>query len=262
MNKVAKSHQHHLLTVLVLVTVLSMTIAACSFDFDQDQSSLDSTEVARMVEQTLFAEQAITEQARQTQEAVLTPLPETEGPDLVATIQAQQATLDAQSTPTTPAIQDIPTSTSLPVASTVEPVSLSDWETRTLRQAPGCGEDKSGPPCWFGRGADLDMVLSEPILIDPAWENPFLTFSHHYVFVANANIYVKADGGWEVLWSFPIGQSALWGPFQVDLSKYKGKEIILQFIVSGTSGTLYTSGRKNEWYIRDPQVIPNFDAYK
>ncbi len=261
MNRVAESQHKHLITVLLMVIIFSMTIAACSFDFNQNQSSQDSTEVARMVEQTLFAEQAITEQARQTQEAVLIPSPETEGPDLVATIQAQQATMDAQSTLTTPINPENPTSTSLPVASTFEPISLLGWETRTLRQAPGCGEDKSGPPCWFGSGADLEMVLTEPILIDPAWENPFLTFSHRYVFIANANIYVKADGGWEILWSFPKGQSALWGPFQVDLSKYKGNEIILQFNVSGASGSLYSSGRKNEWYIRDPQIVPNFDAY-
>jgi len=262
MNKVAHSKQDQLITILVIVMFLSMSILACSFDFNQDQSSQDSTEVAQMVEQTLFAEQAITEQARQTQEAPNLPPTEPEGPDLNATIQAQQATLDAQITPTSPVISETPTPTDLPVVSIVEPISLSDWETKTLRQAAGCGEDKNGPPCWFGRGAELNMMLPKPILIDAAWENPYLTFSHHYVFVQNATIYAKADGGWEVLWSFLSGQSSLWKPFQVDLSKYKGKEIILQFIVSGTAGTMFNSGQKNEWYIRDPQIIPNFDPYQ
>lgn len=236
---------------------------ACTFSTGSSEPTPDETEISRSVEETLQAEQRLTDQPTATEQAA--PATENGGTDIEATIQAQQATLDAQATelarpsspePTSPPAGDTPTATSPPVSS--EPISLVDMKSTTLREAAGCGEDRNGPPCWFGRGAELEMVTSKPILIDPAWENPHLTFSHRYFFVQNATIYVKADGGWEVLWSFPSGQSTAWVPFKVDLSKYQGKDIDIQFIVSGTAGTLYNAGQRNEWAVRDPLIVPNY----
>jgi hypothetical protein len=251
---------------LVASAMLILAGLACVFGPGTREPAPDETEISRSVEETLQAEQRLTEQPGSTEES---GLPATEGvkPDTEATIQAQQATLDAQSTelaqPKTTEPESSPAATNTSEATAPptsgEPISLTDMKSSTLRQAPGCGEDRNGPPCWFGRGDELQMMTLKPIFIDPAWKNPHMTFSHRYVFVQNATIYAKVGGGWEVLWSFPSGQSTAWVPFKVDLSKYQGKEIELQFIVSGTAGTLFNAGQRNEWAIRDPKIIPNYN---
>lgn len=248
------------------VSALVLTGLACTLSLGGDGKPPDETEIARSVEETLQAEAHLTEQAAPTGE-ISAPATASLPPDIDATIQAQQATLDAQATklaqPAATEPEGPPAETSTPEATappaSSEPISLVDMKSSTLRQAPGCGEDRNGPPCWFGRGAELQMITNKPILIDPAWKNPYLTFSHRYVFVQNATIYVRVGGSIEVLWSFPSGQSTAWVPFKVDLSKYKGKEIDLEFIVSGTAGTLFNAGQRNEWSIRDPQIAPNYN---
>ncbi len=131
-----------------------------------------------------------------------------------------------------------------------------------MRQAPGCGENKNGQPCWYGRGDTLELILEQPILIDPIWESPYLVFSHRYVFVQNATIFIKSENQWKVLWSFVSGRSAVWQPFHVDLSLYKNQDISLQFIVSGTTGGQSGVVKQNEWYILDPKIDPSFNPYQ
>jgi hypothetical protein len=249
------------LWILLGVGLLVLAALACTFDFNAVEPPPDETEISRSVEETLQAEQSLTEQARPDEEGGATPTEEIVGPNINATIQAQQATLDAQATSLaqpsstsapSPVAEASPTVEAPPPAS-VEPISLTEMKSSSLRQAPGCGEDRNGPPCWFGSGEGLEMTTQKPLLIDPAWDNPHLVFSHRYVMDQNATIYVKADGGWEVLWSFPSGQSSVWVPFKVDLGEYKGKQVLLQFSLFGCSGIC-----TNEWYIRDPKIVPNY----
>jgi len=250
----------------VAIAALILAGLACAIIPGASDPTPDETEISRSVEETLQAEQRLTAQPDSTEETG-PPATESAKPDIEATIQAQQATLDAQATELAqpretdagnpPAVTNTPEATTPP--SSNEPISLIDMKSSTMRQAAGCSEDRAGPPCWFGRGEELQMATLKPIFIDPAWKSPHLTFSHRYVFVQNATIYAKVDGNWEVLWSFPSGQSTAWVPFKVDLSKYQGKEIDLQFIVSGTAGTLFNAGQRNEWAIRDPKIIPNYN---
>lgn len=264
MSKSARGPSKSMRLILLAAAMLVSASLACTFELNSKEPTPNETDIARSVEETLQAEQSYTEEARLPDETTEPPAVEATSPTLNETIQAQQATLDAQATSlvqpsvTPPTAQDTPAATVTAPASSSEPISLVDMKPLEMRQAPGCGEDRNGPPCWFGRGAELELMLQKPLLIDPAWQNPHLTFSHRYVFIQNATIYVKADGGWNVLWSFPSGQSSLWVPFKVDLKKYQGKEILIHFTVSGSTGTLFGPGRTNEWYIRDPKIVPNY----
>jgi hypothetical protein len=261
--------RRQLRVLFLVIAVLFLAITACSVETSPAQKTPNETEIAKSVEETLAAEQATTGQPAPTEDTGVQQTVQAQQATLEAqtTLISQQATIDAQSTllaqpnATTEAPMDtaIPTS---PSSSSDKPIPLTGWTTTSsMRQAPGCGEDSSGPPCWFGREKELIMTLKEPVLIDSSWANPYLILSQHYVFIQNATIFVQDEGSWKVLWSFPKGQSSSWQPVQIDLSKYKGKEIVIQFNVSGSSGQMYTSGSRNEWYIRDPQINPNFSPY-
>jgi hypothetical protein len=252
--------------LLAAASVLLMAAFACTLDLNSAEETPDETEISRSVNETLSAEQVLTNQAPQDEASAVPPAGATENSAAQQTIQAQQATLDAQATLVTlpsqisPPAQDTPSPTG-PTPASLEPISLTDWEPINLRQAPGCGQDHSGPPCWFGTAENLSITLKKPILIDPAWPSPYLVFTHKYVFIHNATIYANAGGSWEILWSFPAGQSILRVPHQVDLSKYKGKEILLQFSSTGASTTASGKVRMNTWEIRDPQIVPDFSNY-
>jgi hypothetical protein len=241
----------------IMILSLSIGVVACAFDFTSSLKTPNETEISKSVEDTLTAERTFTARPIETIQVAVPQATATSQPGISETIQAQQATLDAQSTLLAQAspteIQESPSATT-PGSVSTEPVSLLEWDSTTMHQAPGCGEDQNGPPCWFGTGTELSMLSSRPLLIDPSWPRPYLTFSHRYDFVQNATIYINVDGEWKVLWSFFQGQSALWVPFQVDLSDYKGKEILFHFTELGTTN------KKSTWYIRDPQIIPDYNG--
>jgi hypothetical protein len=241
----------------VIMSVLFFGVLACAFDFNTSLKTPNETEISKSVEDTLTAEQTLSANPQEITQTSVSSSTAPSQPGIAETIQAQQATLDAQATllaqasPTIIQVQESPSAT-LPEPSSTEPVSLLDWDATNMSQAPGCGEDRNGPPCWFGTGTELTMLSAKPILIDPSWPKPYLVFSHRYDFIQNATIYINVDGEWKVLWSFFQGQSSLWLPFQVDLSDYKGKEILFQFTELGSTN------KKSMWNIRDPQIIPNY----
>jgi hypothetical protein len=247
-------------------TFLLFSGIACTFDFNTSENTPDETEISKSVEETLTAEQALTVEALQTEKSAPLQATETEAMSVQQTIQAQQATLDVQSTQisdpnltTTLSEEVAPPSVEAPVS--FDPIPLGDWKLINMVQAPGCGEDRNGPPCWFGSAETLSITSLKPILIDPSWPSPYLVFSHRYVFIHNATIYVNVGGGWEILWTFPAGQSTPWLPFQVELSKFSGKEILIQLHATGTSISPSGKTRVSAWDVRDPQIIPNHSPY-
>ena len=259
----ATSKKNLIRAALLIGIALILAIIACSFDAGSLKKPPDDTDIARSVEETLKAEKLLTEQALPTvSPPAATALGVSEATADIA-LQTQQAMMTAQTaepgqTTPTDVMEAAPTETSVPTSIQTEPIRLLKWKARNMREAPGCGEDKDGPPCWFGTEDELELIMMEPIHIDSAWGNPHLTFNHKYVFVQNATIYLKVDSQWRVLWSFVSGQTALWQPFDVDLSEYKGKDIFLQFTVSGTRGLKSGSVKRNEWFIRDIRIVPNF----
>lgn len=264
----AKATKRQLKVVFLVIAALFFSMIACSVETSPAQKTPNETDIARSVEETLAAEQGLPGEPAPTEDTGMQSTIQAQQSTLDAqtNLISQQATIDAQSTllaqPSATAVsaQDTATPSSTSSGSD-EPISLTNWKSSTLRQSPGCGEDSNGPPCFFGKEKELILTLDKPILIDSNWKNPYLIFSHHYVFIQNATIYVQDEGSWKVLWSFPKGQSSSWQPVQIDLSKYKGKEIVIQFNVSGSTGQMFTQGSRNEWYIRDPRINPDFSPY-
>ena len=259
------------LRIVIPLMLLLFVGAACTNGGASSDKELDKTEIASIVGETLAAEELLTAQAIVTETFFGLSAPATEVISVQQTINAQQATLDAQATlinqpiPSVAESQDAqiqPSETLIPTDQvSLDPFSLVDWKLNNMVQAPGCGEDKNGPPCWFGSKAEMSITSLKPIFIDPAWPNPYLAFSHRYVFVHNATIYVNIKGGWEILWSFPAGQSTPWIPFNVDLSKFKGEEILIQMYATGSSNSPSGKVRTSSWDIRDPQIIPDYSKY-
>jgi hypothetical protein len=267
----AEQTRSAVLRIVIPVLLLLYVGAACKNDGASGDKELDETEIASIVGETLAAEDLLTAQAFATETYSALSAPGTEIVSVQQTINAQQATLDAQATlinqpiPSVTENQDpqiLPSETSIPTDQvSLDPISLVDWKLNNMVQAPGCGEDKNGPPCWFGSKSEMSITSLKPIFIDPSWPNPYLVFSHRYVFVHDATIYVNIKGGWEILWSFPAGQSTPWVPFTVDLSKFKGEEIMIQMHAAGSSSSQSGKVRTSSWDIRDPQIIPDFSKY-
>lgn len=267
--------ENHKKIIIFRITILILLVAAitsaCGSSGGKGSDDLNETEISIIVGKTLAAEELVTSQANETAIPALSSTSESAADSVQKTIDAQQATLDAQATlisqpqVTATTLQESPlppTEAPTPVEEiSLEPIALMDWKTVNMVQAPGCGDDKDGPPCWFGTKAEMSITSRKPILIDPSWPSPHLVFDQRYVFVHDAVIYVNVKGGWEILWSFPAGQSAAWVPFDVDLTKFKGEEILLQMYVAGSSTSSSGKVRVSSWEIRDPRIVPDYTPY-
>jgi hypothetical protein len=229
------------------VAFLVLAMLACAVEFGPTQKPPTATEVPKVVEGTVAV-----------QSPTVQPVP-SQALSMQQTVQVQQATIDSQATllaqpsgTLAPAQEPAAPSTVPPVSD--EPIPLTEWKSNWMRQAPGCGKDPNGPPCWYGSASGLYLTMKKPVLIDPDWPNPHLIFSHsnYLIYALNActySIYVQVDGQWQTLWSIPREGGSAWRTVRVDLTKYKGQEILIQF----STDDCYT-----EWYIRDIQIDPNY----
>jgi hypothetical protein len=132
-NKQAGNKRQDLKLTMTLATLaLLFSILACSTNLPGNTSQLSPTDVARSVESTLNAEKVATYQAQQTLDASAPVAVSTYDTGISATLQAQQATMDAQATsqiqqitqPVNPAtavstLQDTPTP---------QVITLTEWE--------------------------------------------------------------------------------------------------------------------------------------
>jgi hypothetical protein len=121
-----------------------------------------------------------------------------------------------------------------------------------------CAQPAENILCWSGAGVDLVMESAGPVRIDPAWKRPYLLFEHRYTFNLPATIYVKTNASWEMLWAFKEGGSSSWLPAAVDLGRYKGQEILLQFAIRGSASKYWWQNPpSNQWTIRNPRIVPD-----
>ncbi len=256
--------------IFSLVLPLFISILACNMvgapsavqqSADLTATSLEETRSALDALLTQDA-QAAANQAQQTLQAGIQPSP---SPNPI--IQQMQSTLDAQATliaqkaqspvPSLPtAAQPSPTSTFQPTFTTL---TLTEWNSKTFRPDNGCSEPSQNIRCWSGSGVELIMETAQRITIDANWKRPYLAFEHRYDFNVPATIYVKANGPLEILWTFAEGSSSAWQPAKADLSKYKGKEIFIQFAISGSSSKYWWKNPpKNQWMIRNVRIEPEY----
>jgi len=250
--------------IFAVIMILFLAILACSFDILPSDPSQQETGVAQSVEETLFAEQALTEQAIQTNQPSNTPVVPPESINMEATIQVQQATLDAQLTLVAKPSEIAPTATEVPTAVTVEPISITEWGMRFwVPLSSGCKIKEAG--CWrmdddykkhLG-GGELVMVSKNPVTIDQSWPNPHLVFWHKYKFASNARIEISIDSVWSIVRDYNKKQTGgNWVVEAINLNDHKGKQFLVRFIAGGISGSGGIPG--SDWFVNDVQIVPNY----
>jgi hypothetical protein len=252
------------LALVVLIVLVSCAIPSIGPGSD----SLRETSIALGVQSTSVAMTEATLQALQTNSALPAPTQPAVENDLQATLNAQSTTISQQqltaAAPTATRVE--PTSaqaTATPEPAEPEEIGLQNWKMTNLHETTRCG-DRAGFPCWEGSGTELSLELEEPIQVDASWSRPHLVFSHTYVFQADANIYVNASGRWEVLRIYPKGEGR-WTDVALDLTKYKGKEILLKFTIVGPTsspGGVWWRPDKpapnSRWSIQNIRLVPNY----
>jgi hypothetical protein len=168
-----------------------------------------------------------------------------------------------------------------------EPILLIDWRTSNLATIPaGCKfPDQS---CWASvKNSPEDLVKSSgsvmkaskgttqretqssligktSIYIDPAWTNPQIVFWYDDPFPGDLFVSAKSYLNWKTLAHFPLmGRSpGTWQSGSVDLSQYKGQNILLSISAALSIPKYALQNNKsaivNRWHIQNIQLIPNF----
>ena len=269
-----KTHQFYTsnlspaMILLPFLISLTMIVSSCSFNVPAVDPSKRQTDVARSVELTLNAEKVATYQVQQTLDAGQPIATQPDSPDTNATIQAQQATLDAQSTSLSPQVTQPPLPSDTPQsaptlapAGSLDPIQILDWKMAFWVSLPnGCRGDA---PCWrtnddYKKHLGLSpMVLSslQSYLIDPSWPKPYLAYVTKWKISNPATVELIIDGTPIIVKQYPKGQSE-WTNDGIDLSNYKGKEIFIRFAVNGKWGSGGIPG--SEWYLENIQIIPSY----
>jgi len=187
------------------------------------------------------------------------------------TIQAQQATLQAhgtdvvqQGTQTAAPSGATLTQASPSVQTTLSPLLITDWKQGYFAQlSSGCKLPDT--PCWrsdddYQKHFGDNMVLTSRsrIFIDPSWPRPYLAFWHKFHFEISASLSVEENGTWEDLALYNKGNQE-WEQTYLDLSKFKGEEILIKFTVATARwGSFRHNPPKSEWYLQQIQIIPDY----
>jgi hypothetical protein len=264
-----KLNQSPAVILLPISLCLIIMNSACSFSAPSVDPSKRQTDVARSVESTLNAEKVATYQVKQTLDAGQPIATQPDSSNTNATIQAQQSTLDVQSTSLSPQATQppLPTDTSQPAptlapAASLDPIQILDWKMAFWVSLPnGCrGHD----PCWrtnddYKKHLGLSpMVLAsqQSYLIDPSWPKPYLIYMTKWKISNPATVEFTIDGTPIIVKNYPKGQSE-WTNDKIDLSNYKGKEISIRFAVNGKWGSGGIPG--SEWYLENIQIVPSYN---
>jgi len=260
-----RNAQRYYLTVwrgfLYLLLPLILATIACQFPGIGGDASLQQTNVALGIQQTMNAINDATLQPQLTQVVVVNPtVPQ----------QNVQATLDAQATAialdftqtAAPAASETPTQIIGPPSTTevaLEEIPILEWKMFfwvTLNS--GCYIDNAG--CWrmnddYRKNAnreDVTMVSKNPVRIDPAWPKPYLVFWHKYDFEKAARVDLQVNGTWIIIKNYRENETtSRWIRETFNLEDYKGKEVVVRFLA--TSYPL-----ASQWYVNDVRVVPNY----
>jgi hypothetical protein len=253
------------LTMTLVALTLLFSILACSINLPGNTPPQNSTDVVRSVESTINAETVATMQAKQTLDVSAPVVVATEDPGVSATIQAQQATLDAQATSlltqvTQPAATEISLTTSTPASGApLDSASITEWNMYFwVPLTSGC--KLPDIPCWKladdwkkAQSSSGDGVLTskEPVLIDTAWERPYLVYWNKRLLRRTGAVDIQVDGMWITVRNVGDTRSE-WAQEAVDLQPYKGKQLIVRFM----SEIGYY--QQSTWFIQDVKIVPNF----
>ena len=281
-HKFNKSSSRAVIVLFNWMVILMLMISACTFNLGSVDTSATSTEVARNLEATLKAEIMATIQVQQTMNApqpvatqpvvTLPVATQPESPETNATIQAMQATLDAQATSLVPQVTQIVSTqvnpSSAPGAS-LEPVQIVSWSMEFwVSPQSGC---EGVFPCWITNddflkhlGGNMLMTSKLSYLIDPSWPNPYLAFRDKRDNQAIGTVELLLDGKPIIVKTIPKGLKN-WSTDSIALNDYKGKKINVRFMVPGKTETGGSAGAyqagdnpSTHWFVTNIQIIPNY----
>jgi len=144
------------------------------------------------------------------------------------------------------------------------PIALTEWQ-RTAFTLMNSGCKVGDAACYKGgHPADnsvTDMIMTSinPITVDPNWKNPYLVFWHKYNVEQPAYVNIGIGSQWKPLKSFQ-GQATGWIQSFIDLNKYKGKDILIQFTAPAFAPTKswWKDAPMNDWYLNDIHIVPNY----
>lgn len=253
------------MTMASVVLALLLSILACSINLPGKIPPQNSTDVARSVESTINAEAVGTMQAQQTLDASAPVATQTEDPGVHATLQSQQTTLDAQATSLLPPVtQPAATETALATlpptsGAPLESVPITEWKMYFwVPLSSGC--KLSNTPCWKladdwktaqTSSGDGTITSKVPVLIESAWDRPYLVFWNKRQLRRTGAVEIQVDGQWIAVRNVGDTKSE-WVQEAIDLQPYKGKQLIVRFM----SEIGYY--QQSTWFIQDVKIIPNF----
>jgi hypothetical protein len=231
-----------------------------------------------------FAPTAISASAQPTLAPTQTAAPKPTS-TLTATLPPTQTPSPSPtSTPTT-----APTPTPLPV------ILLTDWRVGNFIEIPeGCLFEQTN--CWqtvvsearlklngktgghnhgatkrpFSQSSQSSLTSRSSLLVDPAWNNPYLVY--WYDNQINGDIYIAAKvdeeaqaAMWETLANHSFtGQSLVnknWKIDTLDLTKYRGQKIFISFnadIILPPSQNGHLPGAINKWHLQKILILPDY----
>jgi hypothetical protein len=196
---------------------------------------------------------------------VVTSTPE----PLVLPTETPQPTETTQPTdtesPTETVAAETPTETANPVPEFVEVKNIKAFGFN-FSNSTKCMDAKVG--CWmltsYKQNASLEA--QDYIFIDPAWANPFLVFwqkyeSQGYSYFGFVEITGDTDIGWTQKKGFKDTNYS-WEEEAIDLSEYKGSEILIRIMFNPTSDQFVakqkTQFNPHTWSIAAIKVVPNY----
>lgn len=166
---------------------------------------------------------------------------------------------------TEPVVLPTETETAIPVPEFVEVTNIKpiNWN---FSNSTKCKDQKEG--CWFLTTYKQNGSLEgrDYIYIDPNWANPYLVFwqkftSKGYSFFGFLEITADTDVGWTQVQGYKDSNYD-WKEEAIDLSEYKGKEIMIRVMFVPTADN-FSPQQKNQfnehqWAIASIRVVPNY----
>jgi hypothetical protein len=240
----------------VLIFPLLWAALACSFQTREDPT-LRETDIAIGIQQTLIAQTATALES-----ALLATVPPPAEPTQPEPTQPPPTPEEVATRPPLPT--DTPTVAASPTAPLAAEIPIEDWKMQYWAPiSSGCMFKEA--LCWkmlddykkhLGQ-AQLALTSKTPVLIDPSWPNPYLTFSHKYDFERNARVDLQVDGKWITVKTLTEQSSSeRWVEEAINLKDYVGKNVIVSFIAGGIWGSGGIKG--SDWLVNAVNLVPNY----
>lgn len=248
---------------LAILLALALAALACNFQ-SQQNDGLRQTDIALGVQQTLLAQTASALSAEGSKPTTIAVVASSTPNLPTATAGAAPIADKPSDTPApTLAPSDTPAApTSAPAAP--EEIAITEWKLNFFNPInSGCKIPNTG--CWamnddFKKhsGNELSLVSKVPVLIDPSWPRPYLVFWHKYTFQKTARVDISGNGTWSTMLILNQQKSSdIWKPGAIDLSLFKGKEILVNFAAEG-KWLAHPSIPGSDWIINDVRIVPNY----